>query len=92
MAGTGRAAGRPPDMTSISPGVGGQAVDISAADHTPTKPSKARGVGGSGNVKGTRADGSVITFTGVQTGTLLPVQATLVWKVGTTATSMVLLW
>jgi hypothetical protein len=88
----GRSAGRPPDFTVLSPAVGAEAVDISADDDTPTKPSKGLWVGGVGNVKVDLADGSTVTFTAVQAGTLLPVQVTKVYKTGTTATAMVFLW
>lgn len=46
-------------------------------------------VGGSGNVKITTAQGSAVTFTGVQAGSIIPVQALRVWNTGTTATNMV---
>lgn len=45
-------------------------------------------VGVSGNVKVTTAQGSDVTFTGVNAGTVLPVQVRRVWSTGTTATSL----
>ena len=75
-----------------SPVSGGQAVDISSTDHTPTSCTRALWVGTTGNVKVTLLSGSVVTFNNVQDGTVLPVRAVLVWKTGTTASDMVALW
>lgn len=49
-------------------------------------------VGGAGNVKLTTSEGSVVTFTAVPAGTILPCSAKLVWSTGTTATSIVALY
>jgi len=46
-------------------------------------------VGGAGNVKVTTAQGTDVTFTGVLSGAILPVQVLRVWSTGTTATNMV---
>lgn len=45
-------------------------------------------VGGAGNVRITTAQGTDIVFTGLNAGTVLPVQATKVWATNTTATSL----
>ena len=45
-------------------------------------------VGGAGNVKVTTAQGSAVTFSGVQSGGVLPVRVRRVWATGTTATTM----
>lgn len=45
-------------------------------------------VGAGGNVKVTTAQGSAVTFTGVNAGSVLPVRVRRVWATGTTATSM----
>lgn len=45
-------------------------------------------VGGAGNVKVTTAQGTAVTFTGVNAGTVIPVRVRRVWSTGTTATSM----
>ncbi len=45
-------------------------------------------VGNGGNVKVTTAQGTAVTFTAVNGGTVLPVQVLRVWSTGTTATSM----
>ena len=43
-------------------------------------------VGGAGNVKVTTAQGSAVTFSGLNAGTVLPVRVRRVWATGTTAT------
>lgn len=45
-------------------------------------------VGGPGNVKVTTAQGTQVTFSGVQAGGVLPVRVRRVWATGTTATLM----
>ena len=45
-------------------------------------------VGGAGNVKVTTAQGSAVTFSGVNAGTVIPVLVRRVWSTGTTATLM----
>ena len=45
-------------------------------------------VGGAGNVKVTTAQGTAVTFTGVNAGTVIPVRVRRVWSTGTTATTM----
>ena len=45
-------------------------------------------VGGAGNVKVTTAQGTAVTFTGVNGGTVIPVRVRRVWATGTTATTM----
>lgn len=45
-------------------------------------------VGVGGNVKVTTAQGTAVTFTGVNAGSVLPVQVRRVWSTGTTASSM----
>lgn len=75
-----------------SPMSGGEAVVISAADHTPTSTTRALYVGGTGDVKVTLLSGSVVTFGSVPAGAVLAIRASLIWKVGTSATLMVALW
>lgn len=45
-------------------------------------------IGGGGNVKVTTAQGSAVTFSGMQPGGVLPVRVRRVWATGTTATLM----
>ena len=46
-------------------------------------------IGGAGNLKVTTAGGDTVTFTGVLAGTIIPIQAKLVFSTLTTATSLV---
>jgi len=48
-------------------------------------------VGGAGNVKVTTANGDIVTFSGLNAGTVLPVQVLRVWTSGsgTTATNLI---
>jgi len=73
--------------------LGGEAVDISSGNHTITKrPCRGLWVGTGGNVKIAAADGDDITFTNVQSGTLIPLaDAATVYQTGTTASNMLAL-
>jgi hypothetical protein len=46
-------------------------------------------VGSGGNVKVTTAQGDDVTFTGLLSGSIIPVQVIRVWATGTSATSLV---
>jgi hypothetical protein len=46
-------------------------------------------VGGSGNVKVTTAQGDDVTFNGLLTGSIIPVQVIRVWSTGTSATNLI---
>jgi hypothetical protein len=46
-------------------------------------------VGGAGDIKVTTSGGSIVTFTGVLAGSILPVRAARIWATGTTATNLV---
>jgi hypothetical protein len=46
-------------------------------------------VGTSGNVQVTTANGDVVTFTGVPSGSVIPVQVIRVWATSTTALNMI---
>jgi hypothetical protein len=49
-------------------------------------------VGGTGNLKVTTIDGSVVTFSSIPAGTLLPIRVKLAWSTGSTATNVVALF
>ena len=71
---------------------GGEEVDISAANHTcQGGVSRSLFIGIGGDVKVKTRDGSILTFH-VQDGTELHVQVDMVYKIGTDAQSMVLMW
>lgn len=54
-----------------------------------TNPARSLWVGGAGNVAVVSLTGTVVTFTGVPAGTMLPVQAARVNATNTTATNIV---
>lgn len=63
------------------------AVEITAADSDLTNPVRALYVGTGGNVKVTTDRNSVVTFTNVQDGSILPVNVKRVWATGTSGAS-----
>ena len=65
----------------------GDAALVTTSDLTTFPPSIIY-VGGAGNVRITTAQGTDIVFTGLNAGTVLPVQAIKVWATNTTATSL----
>jgi len=76
-----------PDTAAAS---AGEAVNISAADHTCSATTRALYVGGGGDVIAT-VGGVDLTFKDVPGGTILPIAATVI-KDESTATYMVALW
>ena len=66
----------------------GDAAAVTPNDSTNLSQPSVIYVGGSGNVKVTTAQGTAVTFVGVNAGTVIPVQVIRVWSTGTTATSM----
>lgn len=66
----------------------GDAAAVTPNDSTNLSQPSVIYVGGSGNVKVTTAQGTAVTFTGVNAGTVIPVQVIRVWSTGTTATTM----
>jgi len=69
--------------------VANTAQSITPADSDLTSPVEALWVGGSGNVKITTLDGSVVTLVGIIAGSLIPIAVKRVWSSDTTATSIV---
>ena len=68
---------------------GGEAVNISATDHTFTKGCQALWIGTTGDVKFDTADGTALTIANVPVGLLDGIVMTKVYKVGTTASDLV---
>jgi len=66
----------------------GDAAAVTPNDSTNLAQPSVIYVGGAGNVKVTTAQGTAVTFTAVNSGTVIPVQVLRVWSTGTTATSM----
>jgi hypothetical protein len=75
-----------------TPIVSGEAVDISANDHTASQTSRALWVGTGGDVAVRTGDSTEITFKNVQDGTLLPVRVDVVLRTGTDASDLLLVW
>lgn len=69
---------QPNDSTNIS----------SDSNNTKQKEKVSIYVGVGGNVKVNTADGQTVTFTGIASGSFVPVLVTRVWNSGTTATTM----
>ena len=46
-------------------------------------------IGVTGNIKVTTIDGSILTFVGLQAGSILPVQVARLWSTSTTSTSVI---
>lgn len=70
-----------------------EVVNLAAADHAMSEPSRGLYVGSAGNIKVDMAGGgSPVTFIGVPAGTLLPIEVARVYKVGTTASAMIALF
>ena len=80
------------DLTIESPIQGGAAVTPHDTNQLTTY-SRALWIGGagSGGLKVTTVDGSVLTLAGVPVG-LLPIRCKIVWSTGTDVTSIVALW
>ena len=66
------------------------AVEVTTNDSTDLA-TDARGVyvGVSGNLKATLVGGTTVTFVGLASGVIHPIQARRIWATGTTATSVV---
>jgi len=66
----------------------GDAAEVAPSDSADLAQVSVIFVGVGGNVKVTTAQGTAVTFTGVNAGAVLPVQVRRVWATGTTAASM----
>lgn len=74
-----------------SPAIG--AIEVSKSDTAElTTWSRAIYVGGTGDLKVTMADGSVVTFEDIPAGTILPIRVKIVWSNGTDATKIVAMY
>lgn len=70
-----------------------EAADLSADDILFTlRTPRALYVGGTGNIKVTGLDDVVATFFAVPIGTLLPISYKRLWKTGTTATLLIVMY
>lgn len=70
----------------------GDAVAVTPSDTVNLTNPSVIYVGITGNVKVTTAQGSDVTFVGVPSGAVIPVQVIRVWNNGTSATNMVAIY
>ncbi len=80
--------GRQTNYSPTFPMFPGGATAITPSDSADLTTPSVVYVGGSGDVKVTTAQGDTVTFVGVISGGVLPVQVIRVWSTGTTATYM----
>jgi len=79
------------DPTIEAPAMGAIAVTKSDTAELSTY-SRAVYVGGTGDLKVTMVDSSVVTFEAIPVGTILPIRCKLIWSTGTTATKIVAMY
>ena len=77
------------NITPRDPGYGAAAVTPS---DTAEVDARALFIGGAGNVKIKTPRGDTVTFTGVVAGSILPVNAKIVYSADTTATNIVAIY
>lgn len=68
------------------------AAAVTPSDSGTLRVTRALYVGVGGNLRVTMAYGTVVTFTGVLAGTVLPVQVSRVWATNTSATNIVAMY
>lgn len=75
---------------ATSPAHGGTALDAQASDSVDLI-AEARGlyIGSGGTIKVTTRNGDVLTFIGLQTGTVLPIYVTRLWSASLTASGII---
>jgi len=65
---------------------------VTLSDSTELAPTRALYIGAGGNLKVTMAYGNVVTFVGLATGSILPIQVTKCWAADSTADSVLALY
>lgn len=77
-------------------GMSNTSIPTNASAVTPSDSADASGlalwVGGAGNISIITAGGQTVTLSGVQAGTLIPLEFSRVRSTGTTATNIVRMW
>jgi len=81
--------GRQTNYSPTFPMYPGGATAITTSDTTLLATPSVVYVGSGGSVKVTTAQGDDVTFVGLLSGAIIPVQVIRVWATGTTATSLV---
>lgn len=74
-----------------APASAGAAIDLSATDVSLTQVSRAVYVGGAGDVKVDMPSATAVTFKNMQLG-WHPIRVSKIYKTGTTATDLVVVW
>jgi len=69
-----------------------EATAVTLSDSTVLPPTRALYIGAAGNLKVTMAYGTEVTFSGLNAGSILPIQVTKCWSTGSTAASIVALY
>ena len=68
------------------------AAEVTPSNSVEIRPTRGLFVGAAGNIKVDMALGTTLTFTGVQAGSILPIQVKRVYSTDTTATDIVALY
>lgn len=69
-----------------------RAASVTLSDSTVIENTRALYIGTAGNLKVTLVEGGDVTFVGLGSGTVLPVQAVKVWSTGSTASNVLALY
>ena len=69
-----------------------RAAAVTLHDTNTIENTRALYIGGAGNLKVTMNHGDAVTFNGLQAGTILPIQVTVCWTTGSTASNIVALY
>lgn len=68
------------------------AASVTPSDSAEIPITRSLYIGTSGDLKVTMADGQAVTFKNVPDGSILPIQAQIVWTTGTTASNILALY
>ena len=82
------------DITANYTAPAQSAAVLTPDDNTDITPAPCRGlwIGGAGNISVDMANGDTVLFSGIQAGTLLPIQIKRLRQTNTTATLIAALW
>lgn len=69
-----------------------RAAAVTLSDSAILENTRALYIGGAGNLKVTMVEGGDVTFSGLNAGTILPIQVTKAYATGSTATNIIALY
>lgn len=69
-----------------------RAAAVTLSDSAILENTRALYIGGAGNLKVTMVEGGDVTFSGLNAGTILPIQVTKAYSTGSTATNIIALY